>query len=67
MEFDIEKRDILIMRNGKRQIMEEIELPNQEKIEKFGKKETFMSLGIFNREGKKNFSVKQKPSRNQSL
>ena len=45
MELSIEKYAILIMKNGKRQIMEEIELPNQEKIRTLGKKENYKSSG----------------------
>ena len=33
------------MRNGKRQIMEGIELPHQERIRKLGEKETYDYLG----------------------
>ena len=33
MEFGLEKCAMLIMRNGKRQMTEGIELPNQEKIQ----------------------------------
>ena len=39
MEFDIEKCAILILKSGKREITEGIELPNQEKIRTLGVKE----------------------------
>ena len=32
MEFSIEKCDMLIIKSGKQQMMEGIELPNQDKI-----------------------------------
>ena len=38
MEFGIEKYAMLIMRSGKRQIMEGIEQSNQERIRTFGKR-----------------------------
>ena len=41
MEFGIEKCAVLIMRSGKRKIMEGIELPNQEKNRKLGEKATY--------------------------
>ena len=40
MEFDIEKLATLIMKKGKQQKMERIELPNQDKIRTLGKKKT---------------------------
>ena len=40
MEFGIEKCALLIMRSGKRQITEAIEIPNQERIRSLGEKET---------------------------
>ena len=46
MEFGIEKCAMLIMRSGKRQMTEEIELSNQEKIRTLGEKETYKYLGI---------------------
>ena len=45
MEFGIEKYVILIMKNGKRLITEEIKLPNQERIRTLGAKEKFQVLG----------------------
>ena len=40
MEFDVEKCAMLIIKNGKRQMMEGIELPNQGKIRTHGEKDT---------------------------
>ena len=45
-EFDIEKCAMQVMKNGKRQLTEEIELPNQENIRMLGEKETYKYLGI---------------------
>ena len=54
------------MRSGKRQIIEGIELPNQEKIRTFGEKKTYKQLGILEvdtievvMKKKKSFSDKQ--------
>ena len=44
MEFGIEKSSILIMKSGKRQITEGIELPQQGKSRTFGKIEVFGEL-----------------------
>ena len=41
MEFAIEKCAVLIMKSGKRQFTEGIELPNQGKIRTLGEKETY--------------------------
>ena len=41
MEFGMKKYAMLIMKSGKWQITEEIELPNQEKIRTLGEKETY--------------------------
>ena len=41
MEFGKEKCDMLIMTNGKREITEGIEQPNQERIRTLGKKKNY--------------------------
>ena len=46
MKFGIEKRAKLIMKRGKREITEEIELPNQERIQMLGEKENYKYFGI---------------------
>ena len=43
MEFGIEKLVMLIMKSGKKQMTEGIELLNQEKIRTLGEKETYKS------------------------
>ena len=45
IEFGIEKYAILIMKSGKRQIMEGIELPNQEKNQNIWRMEIYKYLG----------------------
>ena len=45
MEFGIQKCAMLMMKSGKRQMTEAIELPNQEKIITLGKKEILQILG----------------------
>ena len=46
MEFGIEKGAILIMKSRKSETTEGIELQNQERIKRFGKKENSKYLGI---------------------
>ena len=46
MEFGIEKCAILVMKNGKWHLTDEMELPNQDKIRTLAEKETYKYLGI---------------------
>ena len=46
MEFGIEKYAMLIMKGGKRETIERIEIPNPESIRTLGKKENNQYLGI---------------------
>ena len=46
MEFGIEKCAIKIIKSGKRETMEGIELPNQERIRTLGEKLNYKYLGI---------------------
>ena len=46
MEFGIEKCAMLVMKSGKRQLTDGMELPNQDKIRTLGKHETYKYLGI---------------------
>ena len=64
MEFGREKCAILIMKSGKRQIMEEIELTNQEKIRTFGEKETYKYLVILKVDTIKQAEIKEKTLKN---
>ena len=45
MKFGKEKRDVLILKSCKREITEEIELLNQERIRTLGEKELFGNIG----------------------
>ena len=47
MEFCIEKCAMLIMKRGKRHLIDGMELPIQDKIRTLGQKETYKYLGIF--------------------
>ena len=46
MEFGIEKCAMLVMKSGKRRLMDGMELPNQDKIRTLEEKETYNYLGI---------------------
>ena len=46
MEFDIEKCAMLIMKSGERQITEEVELPNKERIRMLREKKNYKFLRI---------------------
>ena len=46
MEFGIEKCAMLVMKSGKRQLTERMELPNKNKIKTFAENETYKYLGI---------------------
>ena len=46
MESDIEKCSVLVMKSGKRDMTERVELRNQEKIRTLGEKETNKYMGI---------------------
>ena len=46
MEFGIEKCAMLVMKSSKRHLMDEMELPNQDKTRTFRGKETYKYLGV---------------------
>ena len=60
MEFDIEKCTMLIMRRGKRQMIEGIELTNQEKTRMLQEKETYEYLRILEAGTMKQVEMKEK-------
>ena len=60
MEFTIEKCSMLIMKRGKRQMMEGIELPNQEKIRMLGVMEIYKYLEILKADTIKQSEMKEK-------
>ena len=60
IEFSIEKGAVLIMKSGKRQTIEGIELQNQEKIRMHGEKETYNYLRILEGDTIKQAMMKEK-------
>ena len=60
MEFGKEKCVMLMMRSGKRDMTEGIELPNQGKIRMRGEKETYKYLGILEADTIKQVVIKEK-------
>ena len=46
IKFGMEKCDILLMKGGKRHIIDGMELPNDDKIRKLGDNETYKYMGI---------------------
>ena len=59
MELSIEKCAMLIMKSGKQQMAEGIELPNQERFRTLGKKETNNYLGIIEADTIKHAETKE--------
>ena len=59
-EFGIEECAMFLIKSGKRQITEGIELPNQERIRMSGEKETFKYLGILQADTIKQIKMKEK-------
>ena len=60
MEFAIEKCAILVMKSGKRNLTDRMELPNQDKIWTRGEKETYKNLGILEADTIKQVEMKDK-------
>ena len=60
MEFGIEKCAMLIMKSGKRQMADGMELPNQDKIRKLGEMETYKYLCILETDIIKQVEMKEK-------
>ena len=60
MEFGIEKCAMLVRKNGKRHITDEMELPNQDKTRTRGEKETYKYLGILEADTIKQVQIKEK-------
>ena len=60
MEFGIEKCAILVMKCGKRQMTDGMELPNHDKITKPGENETYKYLGILEVDIIKQVEIKDK-------
>ena len=62
IEFGTEKCSMRIMRSGKRQITEGMELPDQERIKTLGEKESYKNFGILEMETIKQVEMKEKKS-----
>ena len=59
-EFDIEKCAMLVMKNGKRYLMDGMKLPNQDKIRTHGENETYKYSGIMEADTIKQVEMKEK-------
>ena len=58
--FGIEKCAMFVMKCGKRHLTDGMELPNHDKIRRFGEKETYKYLGILEADNIKQEERKQK-------
>ena len=64
MEFGIEKCAMLVMKIGKRQLTEEMELPNKDKIKTLAENETYKYFGILEADTIKQAEMKEKIRKN---
>ena len=60
MEFVIEKCAMLVMKRGKRQLTDGMELPNKDKIKSLAENETYKYLGILEADTIKQAEMKEK-------
>ena len=60
MEFGIEMRAMLVMKSGKRQLTDGMELPNKDKIKTLAENETYKYLGILEADTIKQAEMKEK-------
>ena len=60
MEFGIEKCAMLVMKSGKRQLTDGMELPNKDKIKTLVENETYKYLGILEADTIKQAEMKEK-------
>ena len=60
MEFGMEKCAMLVMKSGKRQLTEGMELPNKDKIKTLPENETYKYLGILEADTIKQVEMKEK-------
>ena len=60
MEFGIEKCAMLVMKSGKRHMIDGMELPNHDKIRTLGENETYKYLGILEADTIKQVQMKDK-------
>ena len=59
MEFSIDKWAMIVMKNGKRDQTDGMELPYQDKIRTFGEKETYKYLNILKADTMKQVEIKE--------
>ena len=64
MEFGIKMCAILVMKIGKRQLTDGMELPNQDKIKTLAENETYKYLGILEADTIKQVEMKDKIQKN---
>ena len=60
MEFGIEKGAMLVMKSGKRQLTDGMELPNKDKIKTLAENETYKYLGVLEADTIKQAEMKEK-------
>ena len=60
MEFGIEKCAMLVMKTGKRQLIDRMELPNQNKIKTLAENQTYKYMGILEADTIKQVKMKDK-------
>ena len=60
MEFGIEKCAMLVMKSGKRQLIDGMELPNEDKIRTLAENQTYKYLGILEADTIKQVEMKEK-------
>ena len=60
MEFGIDKSAMLVMKSGKRQVTDRMELPNKDKIKALAENETYKYLGILEADTIKQAETKEK-------
>ena len=60
MEFGIEKGAMLVMKSGKRQLTDGMELPNKDKIKTLAENETLKYLSILEADTIKQAEMKEK-------
>ena len=60
MEFGVEKCAMFVMKSGKRQLIDEMELPNKDKIKTLAENETHKYLGILEADTIKQAEMKEK-------
>ena len=64
MEFGIEKCAMLVMKSGKQQLTDGMELPNEDKIKTLAENETYKYLGIEEADTIKQVEMKEKIPKN---